>query len=74
MAWSSGLFLFVTICTKGYVDYMSHVSLTTCLTGSVSSAAWQMACQRVIKMGERFVRDLRARAPEEERVGKDKDI
>jgi len=46
-------------------------SLPSAPKGSVSSAAWQMACQRVIKMGERFVRDLRA--PEEERPGKQKE-
>jgi hypothetical protein len=34
------------------------MSLTALLPGSVSCAIWQMACRRVIKVGERVVKDL----------------
>ncbi|CAG7849394.1 Protein GET1 {ECO:0000255/HAMAP-Rule:MF_03113} AltName: Full=Guided entry of tail-anchored proteins 1 {ECO:0000255/HAMAP-Rule:MF_03113} [Serendipita indica DSM 11827] len=41
------------------------LSLPSAPSGSVSGAAWQMACQRVVKMGERFVKDLLEPSPEQ---------
>lgn len=40
------------MCIIAY-KFESHVSL-----GSVSVGMWQMACRRVIKVGERVVKDL----------------
>ncbi|KAG8751554.1 GET complex subunit get1 [Serendipita sp. 396] len=41
------------------------LSLPSAPSGSISGAVWQMACQRVVGMGERLVKDLMEPIPEQ---------
>lgn len=50
----------IRTCGSVYFLYHSFMSLTRdrFFEGSVSVGVWQMACKRVIKVGERVVKDL----------------
>lgn len=42
---------------------LDEMMLTDIPAGSVSVGVWQMACRRVIKVGERVVKDLVGKSP-----------
>jgi hypothetical protein len=62
VVWSPYLVVGVAIRPEGYVPLACRLITldikSAFSVGSVSVGVWQMACRRVIKVGERVVKDL----------------